>query len=58
MPEAMPAGRQELSDLLKVRREKLEEFKKAGINPYPYKYERTIFSADILKKFEAIKDLR
>ena len=56
MPEAMPAGRQELSDLLKVRREKLEEFKKAGINPYPYKYERTIFSADILKKFEAIKD--
>ncbi|OGC07999.1 lysine--tRNA ligase [candidate division WOR-1 bacterium RIFOXYD2_FULL_36_8] len=47
---------EELSDLLKVRREKLEDFKKAGVNPYPYKYERTITAIEILQKFEGIKE--
>jgi lysyl-tRNA synthetase class 2 len=43
---------EELSELLKVRREKLEEFRKAGLEPFPYKYERTHTAKDILNKYE------
>ncbi|MFA4967056.1 MAG: lysine--tRNA ligase [Candidatus Margulisiibacteriota bacterium] len=46
---------EELSELLKVRRDKLEDFKKSGFDPYPYKYERTHTSAEILKQFEGLK---
>ncbi|KAF0134643.1 MAG: lysyl-tRNA synthetase class II [Candidatus Saganbacteria bacterium] len=45
---------EELSELLRKRREKLEEFKKAGLDPYPYKYNRTHTSAEILSEFEKI----
>ena len=43
---------EELSELLKVRREKLEEFKRSGYDPFPYKYERTHGSSQILKQYE------
>ncbi|HTY13377.1 MAG TPA: lysine--tRNA ligase [Candidatus Omnitrophota bacterium] len=46
---------EELSDLLKIRREKLEEFRKAGLEPYPYRYDRTDTSADIFNKFAELK---
>ena len=46
---------EELSELLRVRREKLEEFKRSGYDPFPYKYERTHTSTGILKEFEALK---
>lgn len=45
---------EELSELLKVRREKLEEFKKAGLEPFPYKYERTHTAKTILAEFESL----
>jgi len=46
---------EELSELLKVRREKLEEFKKSGMDPFPYKFERTHTAEQILKEFEKLK---
>jgi lysyl-tRNA synthetase class 2 len=46
---------EELSELLKVRREKLQEFKQAGMDPFPYKFERTHTAEQILKEFEKLK---
>lgn len=45
---------EELNELLKVRREKLDEIKAKGIDPFPYTYERTANAAEILSKFEKI----
>ncbi len=42
---------EELSELLKIRRDKLEEIKQQGINPYPYSFNRTHLSRDILSQF-------
>lgn len=47
---------EELSELLKVRREKLDELKSKGIDPFPYKYDKTHSAADILNQFENIKE--
>jgi lysyl-tRNA synthetase class 2 len=47
---------EELSELLKVRREKLEELRSKGINPFPYRFEKTTSAAAILKDFENIKE--
>ncbi|NQT29962.1 MAG: lysine--tRNA ligase [Candidatus Saganbacteria bacterium] len=47
---------EELSELLRVRRDKLEDIKNKGINPFPYRYERTNTGAEILEKFEKIKE--
>jgi lysyl-tRNA synthetase class 2 len=47
---------EELSELLKVRREKLEEIKAKGINPFPYAFEKTHNAKDVLSKFESIKE--
>ncbi|MEA3493769.1 MAG: lysine--tRNA ligase [Candidatus Margulisiibacteriota bacterium] len=45
---------EELNELLKVRREKLDEIKAKGIDPFPYTYERTDNAAEILSEFEKI----
>ncbi|MFC1571267.1 lysine--tRNA ligase [Candidatus Margulisiibacteriota bacterium] len=47
---------EELNELLKVRREKLEELKSKGINPFPYRHERSHTAAEILAKFEKLQD--
>ena len=47
---------EELSELLKVRREKLEEFKSRGQDPFPYRYDKTHFAAEILNKYEHLKE--
>lgn len=47
---------EELSELLQVRRNKLDEFKAAGVNPYPYKYERTASALEVLQKYESLKE--
>jgi lysyl-tRNA synthetase class 2 len=47
---------EELSELLKVRREKMDELKSKGINPFPYRYEKKHNAAVILNKFENIKE--
>ena len=41
--------------LRKEKRRKLHEMRKNGINPYPYKYDRTCSLEDIRKKFENIE---
>ncbi len=43
---------EELTDIQKVRLEKLEQIKELGVNPYPYSYDRTHFAADVIEKFE------
>ena len=47
---------EELNELLKVRREKLDELKSKGIDPYPYRYDKTHEAAGVLKKYEKIKE--
>jgi len=46
---------EELSELLKVRREKLDDLRKKGVNPFPYRYERNITAKEILLKYEKIE---
>ncbi|HMW32159.1 MAG TPA: lysine--tRNA ligase [bacterium] len=41
-------------ELLRVRREKLDKLREAGINPYPYKYERDAMSQELTENFEAL----
>jgi lysyl-tRNA synthetase class 2 len=42
---------QELNELMRRRREELEELKQRGINPYPHLFERTATSGEILGSF-------
>lgn len=47
---------EELSELLKVRREKLDEFRAQGMEPFPYKYAADSTAAGVLAKYQAIKE--
>ena len=47
---------EELSDLLKIRREKLDELKKKGVNPFPYKYARTSKAREVLEKYKNVDE--
>jgi lysyl-tRNA synthetase class 2 len=42
----------ELNELMKRRREEHDALKNAGINPYPYAFERTAYSQEILDSFK------
>ncbi|MGA2669207.1 MAG: lysine--tRNA ligase [Ignavibacteria bacterium] len=42
----------EQNDLIKRRLEELEEIKKMGVNPYPYKFDVTAGSNDVIKYFK------
>lgn len=44
---------QELNDLMLRRREELEELKKRGVDPYPYVFNRTDYSHDVLQSFHS-----
>ncbi len=43
---------QEVSELLKRRREELEQLKQNGVNPYGYEYDVTGYSSSIIKEFK------
>lgn len=45
---------QELSELLQIRRNKLDELRKLGIDPFGGKYERENHAGDILKEYDAL----
>ncbi|MFC7682287.1 lysine--tRNA ligase [Paenibacillus sp. GCM10028914] len=45
---------QELSELLQIRRNKLDELRKLGIDPFGGKYERTDHAGDILEQYDAL----
>ena len=47
---------EELNQLILQRREKLLKLQEMGINPYPYAFNRTHSSADILTDFEKFQD--
>ncbi|MEW6060886.1 MAG: lysine--tRNA ligase [Bacteroidota bacterium] len=46
------AYQEELNELMKRRREELEQLKAAGINPYPYEFERNATAKDILDNYK------
>jgi lysyl-tRNA synthetase, class II len=48
-------SKEQLSELLLHRREKLKKLKEKNINPYPYKFERTHTSEQILKNFDTLE---
>ncbi len=43
-----------LADLIKIRRQKIDELRKRQINPYPYKYERSHSLAEVQAQFDAL----
>ena len=47
---------EELSDLLKIRREKLDDLRNKGINPFPYRFERNITAKEVLDKYGNVED--
>jgi lysyl-tRNA synthetase class 2 len=46
---------EELSELLKVRRAKLDELRAKKINPYPYRFERDSSAGAVLEKYKDLK---
>ncbi len=46
----------ELSELLKVRRSKLDALKSKGIDPFPYNYDQKHFASALLEKYRDIKE--
>ena len=46
---------EELTDLRKIRHEKLSQLVELEVNPYPYAFNRTNFAGDIVKNFETYK---
>ncbi len=46
----------ETLDQVKFRKEHLDELRKRGINPYPYKFERTHTTEDLKEKFDSLEN--
>ena len=44
------------SDLMQQRREKLEEIRQLGVNPYPYRYSPTHTTLEISQQFSEVQD--
>ncbi|MEE9186972.1 MAG: OB-fold nucleic acid binding domain-containing protein, partial [Bacteroidota bacterium] len=49
---AIPSHTEDLNELMRRRREELDELRKRGVDPYPYSYERTATASDILVTFK------
>lgn len=47
---------EELTDIHKIRHEKLNQIRELGFNPYPHSYERTHFAGEIITKFESYEN--
>jgi lysyl-tRNA synthetase class 2 len=43
---------EDLNELMRRRREELEQLKAYGVNPYPYEFDRTDFSREIIDSFK------
>ena len=46
---------EDYNQLMEIRREKLEKIREMGINPYPYIYNQTHLSNDIIENFESFE---
>ncbi|MFQ5649638.1 MAG: lysine--tRNA ligase [bacterium] len=49
-----PTKSQDLNEVMRVRRQKLERLNELGINPYPYSFKRTHASKEILANVDAL----
>jgi len=47
---------EEINQLVKIRRDKIDLLREKSINPYPYHFERTHQSGDILENYEALAE--
>jgi lysyl-tRNA synthetase class II len=45
-----------LTELVRIRRNKVRELQKSGINPYPYRFVRTHRIDELLRDFDAIAE--
>ncbi len=52
----MPETEEDLNELMRVRREKLAEFRAKDINPYGTRYERSHISTEIVENFESMEN--
>ncbi len=46
---------EELSELQRIRHEKMSQIKELGFNPYPYAFERTHFAGNIVNQFDSFE---
>ncbi len=46
---------EDVNQLVKVRKEKLQQLYDSGVNPYPYSFERSHQSAEVVKQFEELE---
>ncbi len=47
---------QDLNQVMKVRREKLEQLRKSGTDPFAYRFDRTHMASDIINDYESLAD--
>jgi lysyl-tRNA synthetase, class II len=47
---------EDLNELMRIRRAKLDNLKKMDINPYPYSFQRSHFSSEIIDNFDDFKE--
>lgn len=47
---------QDLSEVMKVRREKLEQIRESGVNTFTYRFQRSNFAREILDGFETFEN--
>jgi lysyl-tRNA synthetase class 2 len=47
---------QDLNQVMKVRREKLEQLRKSGTDPFAYRFDRTHMASDIINDYENLAD--
>jgi len=52
MSEETSNQKEDLNEVMRNRRDKLEQIKNLGINPYPYSFKRSHFSVDITQNTE------
>jgi len=45
-----------LSEIINVRKEKINKLREMGVNPFPYEYNRTHFTNDVIDTYEEIKE--
>ena len=46
---------EDLNEMMKVRREKMEAFKELGVAPFGHRYEVTAYAADIKKENDGLE---
>ena len=52
-PQAAPA--EDMSEMMKVRREKMEAFRSMGVAPFGHRYDVTVHVSDIHAKFDHLE---